>query len=256
MSTESERIQILSMIESGKITPSQGVKLLQALDDAGDNEELAAEDIAPSEPTPPSNRIIQPQDPLTPLDQPLQTPPQNPPVPPGFSDQPVEATMPQADEDTHLPPRPAGAPDFDDWRRWSMVPLWIGVVVTILASVLLYTSWMAARGPGFWFACAWLPFLIGIGMIVLAWGGHTVRWLHIRVQQKAGEWPQTIAISIPLPLRLLAYLVRIFGSRIPGAEGRRPEEMILALQNTSPEAPFYLDVDEGEDGERVQIFIG
>jgi hypothetical protein len=256
MSTESERVQILSMIESGKITPSQGVKLLQALDDTGENEELDAEDLAPSVPTLPSNGIIHPQYPVIPIDRPLQTTPQDPPVPPGLSDQPVEETAPQPDEDTHLPPRPAGAPDFNYWRHWSMIPLWIGVVVTILAGVLLYTSWMAARGPNFWFACAWLPFLIGIGILVLAWGGHTVRWLHIRIQQKAGEWPQSLAISIPLPLRFLAWLVRIFGSRIPGVEGRRPAEMILALQNTSPEAPFYLDVNEGEDGERVQIFIG
>jgi hypothetical protein len=33
--------------------------------------------------------------------------------------------------------------------------------------------------------------------------------------------------------------------------------MILALgRNTGPEAPFYVEVDEGENGEQVQIYIG
>ena len=256
MSTESERVQILSMIESGKITPSQGVKLLQALDDFGENEAFNPEDIAPSGKTPPSVEPVHSTEPVIPMPQPPQTAPQVPSIPPGPSAQPVEETGSQPAEETQLPPRSAGAPDFNTWRRWSMITLWIGVVVTILAGVLLYTTWMAARGPNFWFACAWLPFLIGIGIIVLAWGGHTVRWLHVRIQQKTGEWPQSLSFSIPLPLRLLAWLVRIFKSRIPGVEGRRLDEMILALQNTSPEAPFYLDVNEGEDGERVQIFIG
>ncbi len=34
------------------------------------------------------------------------------------------------------------------------------------------------------------------------------------------------------------------------------DEMILALENTSADAPFFLDVDDGEDGERVQVIIG
>jgi hypothetical protein len=120
----------------------------------------------------------------------------------------------------------------------------------------MYAAWMAARGFSFWFACAWLPFLFGIALMVLSWGGRSVRWLHIRIQQRAGEWPQKIEFSIPLPLLLMAWVVRIFGGRLNDVKGKGIEEMILALKKTSPEAPYYLDVDEGEDGDRVEVFIG
>ena len=43
MSTESERLQILEMIESGKITPAEGVALLESL-----GSEEASEDVAGS----------------------------------------------------------------------------------------------------------------------------------------------------------------------------------------------------------------
>jgi hypothetical protein len=33
------------------------------------------------------------------------------------------------------------------------------------------------------------------------------------------------------------------------------DEVIIALEKTSPEAPFYVEVDEG-DGERVEVYIG
>jgi hypothetical protein len=256
MSTESERMQILSMIESSKITPSQGVKLLQALDDSSENMEFGAEDLTRPAQTLPYVDTIKSSEPVIPVNQPPKAASPDSPVPPASSVKQVEETNFEAVEEIHQSPRSSGVPDFNDWRRWSMISLWIGVIVTILASVLLYTTWMAARGPGFWLACAWLPFLIGIGLIVLGWSGLTVRWMHVRIQQNAGEWPQNIAISIPLPFRLMAWLMRIFGGHIPGGEGKRFDEMILALKNTSPETPFYLDVNKSEDGERVQIFIG
>jgi hypothetical protein len=34
------------------------------------------------------------------------------------------------------------------------------------------------------------------------------------------------------------------------------DEVILALDKTSPEQPFYVKVDDGEEGERVEVYIG
>lgn len=256
MSTESERKQILFMVESGKITPSQGVKLLQALDDTASEGELGGESLVQAaqeapifEPPVDQNRVVAENLNPSPTGQP-QDHPTDIPVEPG------ENPDPQPTQEANLPPRPVDAPDYKSWRRWMMIPLWTGVVVTILGGVLMYTTWMASRGLSFWFACAWIPFLAGIGLTVLAWGGRSVRWLHIRIQQKTGEWPQKIAFSLPLPLKLLAWLVRTFGDRIPNMEGKGMDEMILALENTSADAPFFLDVDDGEDGERVQVIIG
>jgi hypothetical protein len=114
-----------------------------------------------------------------------------------------------------------------------------------------------ASGLSFWFGCAWLPFLLGLAVMVMAWGSRTARWLHLRVQQRPGEWPRTIAFSFPLPLRLTAWFLRSFGPYIPQLKGTGVDEMILALgRTTGPTSPLLVEVEEGENGERVQIYIG
>jgi hypothetical protein len=40
-------------------------------------------------------------------------------------------------------------------------------------------------------------------------------------------------------------------------EGTNLDEMILALRDVAKDGtPFFVDVNEGEDGEHVQVFIG
>jgi len=146
--------------------------------------------------------------------------------------------------------------DVEKWRRWWMLPIWAGATLTILAGALMYWA-QQTYGLGFWFYCAWLPFLLGLGLIMIAWSSRTARWLHVRVQQAEGEWPRNIAISFPLPIRLTAWFFRLFGGRIPGLQGTSIDELILALDQTAtPDNPLYVKVDEGEDGERVEVFIG
>jgi hypothetical protein len=51
--------------------------------------------------------------------------------------------------------------------------------------------------------------------------------------------------------------VRTFGRFIPQLDRAGLDEMILALgQTTSKENPFYVEVNEGDTGERVQVYIG
>jgi hypothetical protein len=55
----------------------------------------------------------------------------------------------------------------------------------------------------------------------------------------------------------LAWFVRTFKTRIPPLQEPSVDELLRALEeNTSPDNPLYIEVDEGEHGERVQIFIG
>ncbi len=136
MSTESERKQILFMVESGKITPSQGVKLLQALDDTASEGELGGESLVQAaqeapifEPPVDQNRVVAENLNPSPTGQP-QDHPTGIPVEPG------ENPDPQPTQEANLPPRPVDAPDYKSWRRWMMIPLWTGVVVTILGGVL------------------------------------------------------------------------------------------------------------------------
>ncbi|MBT3390837.1 MAG: hypothetical protein HN413_10530 [Chloroflexi bacterium] len=151
------------------------------------------------------------------------------------------------------------APDPEEiarWKRWWLIPLYVGAGVTAFSGLLMYWAWHAS-GFGFWFACTWMPFLIGVLFMAIAWSSQTSPWLHVRVKQKTGEKPQRISISFPLPIRLSAWGLRNFGHLIPNIDATGLDEVILALGDSKTEdTPLFVDVSEGDDGERVQVFIG
>lgn len=233
MTYESERLRILEMIDKGLISASEGVQLLDALQGNDDGLSTHSQSYIAGDQTP------------------IQTEPE-----PEISSQ-VEAEVfaeEPAVSETHTS-NPYIDSSIDKWKRWWWIPMWVGIAVTVISGVLMYFAWQSG-GFGFWFACSWFPFLLGVGVMALAWGSRTARWLHVRVYQQAGEWPQKIAISIPLPLRLSAWFFRTFGRYIPNMEHTNIDEIIMALEHTSADTPIYVEVDEGDDGERVEVFIG
>ncbi|HUV28687.1 MAG TPA: hypothetical protein VMW34_15110 [Anaerolineales bacterium] len=227
MTEKNERIQILEMIESGVITAADGARLLQALD-ADDRLETDFDADAGNE-----------------------------------ANGAGRGAVPRSDEDGF------GSldgdvienvfqPNIEKWKRWWVIPLWIGVGVTVIGSLLMLWSYQST-GFSFWFGCTWLPFLLGVALIAMAWGSRSARWLHIRVKQEPGEWPQTIAFSFPLPLHFAAWFMRTFGQFIPKVNeiGLDFDQLIESFENsTTPETPFYIEVDDGDNGEKVQIYIG
>ncbi|HBX70976.1 MAG TPA: hypothetical protein DEH25_16765 [Chloroflexi bacterium] len=235
MSTESERTKILEMIESGVISAEDGIKLLDVLDD--DLEVSALPELESSPEV---------AEPLTNFSEEL---------PNDFDESPEEVLEP--DEVYHPEPMPT-SPDLGDikkWKRWWVIPMWIGVGITVIGGALMYGAF-ARSGIGFWFACAWFPFMLGVLVMALAWASRTAPWLHVRVQQKPGETPQRIAISFPLPVGLAGWGLRTFGHYIPNMEGVDLEGVMKALKESAKDGtPFFVDVDD-EDGEHVQVFIG
>jgi hypothetical protein len=141
------------------------------------------------------------------------------------------------------------------WRSWWWIPLTVGISITAVSGLLMVLAFQN-NGFSFWFACLWFPLLLGVIIISLAAASRTTRWLHVRVHQEPGEWPRTIAISLPIPIRFTAWLLRIFRPYIHGMDKTNLDEVILALEKTSPEQPFYVKVDEGESGEKVEVYIG
>ena len=163
-----------------------------------------------------------------------------------------------AAETLPAPTQNAPEADLEHWRRWWMVPMGVGIGVLLVGALLMYAAFQAS-GLGFWFACASLPFAVGVLIMALAAGSRSARWLHVRVHTDpaANEWPHNIALSFPLPIRLTAWLLRLAGPFIPQLKDHGLDELILALaETTSAEAPLYVDVDEGDGGERVQVYIG
>jgi hypothetical protein len=228
---------ILEMIESGRITPEEGLNLLQALGEAQDqDDDVFAEGDQPE---------------LGAAPEPVPAAPAPPAAPPSAS-----AVAAAPDVVTAEPPAPELRPDFAHFRRIAMIPLWSGVIVTVLGGVLMYQV-LQSRGLGFWFVCASTPFVLGLAVVILAWQARTARWLHLRIKQKEGERPRNINLSLPLPLRFIAWLLRVARGRIAGLDDTSVDEIIIALGNsTNPDEPLYIHIDETDDGEEVQIYIG
>ena len=224
MTNESERLQILEMIEKGVITASEGVRLLNSLQ--GEPEEAG---------NPQISHIASTATQVFPMPE-------------------VVVAGPASESTT-----PSNPFEFDaetkKWRRWWWVPLTVGIIITVVSGLLMFLAYQRS-GFGFWFACLWFPLLLGVIVISLAAASRAMRWLHVRIHQEPGERPQTIAISMPIPIRFVAWVLRVFKPHIPNMDKTSLDEVILALGKTSPDQPFYVKVDEGESGEKVEVYIG
>jgi hypothetical protein len=151
---------------------------------------------------------------------------------------------------------PDQAPSMRYWRQWWMIPMFVGITIILLASLMMYWA-VQASGVGFWFLCAWFPMVLGLGITALAWTSRKARWIHVRVDTGEEEWPRRISISLPIPLGLVAWAVRTFGWRIPAMQRTVIDDLLVAMDDSStPDAPIFIDVNEGEKGERVQVYIG
>ncbi len=99
-------------------------------------------------------------------------------------------------------------------RAIGWFPVWIGAAITVLGGLWMYWA-LQSRGLGFWFFCATIPFALGVIVLVIGAESRNARWLHLRIQQAPGERPQRIAFSFPLPIRLTAWFLRTFRTKIP-----------------------------------------
>ncbi len=214
-----ERLEILELIQRGKISPQEGLKLINAVRQSHEHENQEfSED---------QEEMLFP---------------------------PLSGDKNQAEYSEHQEPL-IDQDELDRWRRWWVIPFWIGVGITILGGALMYWAW-AANGIGLGFIAAWIPFLIGLGLLMLGWNSRTGPWVHIRVHQKPGDTPEKISISLPLPVRFFAWSVRTFGRWIPDIPGGA-DEVLLALNSYAPgDQPLSINVDDEEDGQKVIIYIG
>jgi hypothetical protein len=166
----------------------------------------------------------------------------------------TESTSGSAESDT-------SAPEFEEVkaraRRWAMIPLWIGVAVTIFSAWGIYEI-LNNVGTSYWWICLLFPLFIGILLIALGAGGPGTRWLYVNVDRRyAEEWPRNITFGFPLPLGLASWFLRNFGSSIHGLGNTSVDDIIQILDATGKSGePLIINVDEGANGEHVQVYIG
>jgi hypothetical protein len=78
----------------------------------------------------------------------------------------------------------------------------------------------------------------------------------VNVDQRSGEWPRHITLGFLLPLGLASWLLQNLGHSLRGMKRQRVEEMLSLLAAANVREPLIVNVDEGERGERVQVYIG
>ncbi len=213
MSSE-ERTQILKMVENGKISAEEAMKLIKVLDESSAEMEI------------------------------IET-------------APASSSGPEADSQSKKTPAPEFEKVASQARRLWQIPLWAGVGITIFSAYWLYML-VNASNFGFWFYCAWIPLLFGVLLLGLFASGRTARWLYVKVQQPEGsDGPRNLTLGFPLPLGFAAWFLRHFGHYIEGMDRTVADEVIQLLSTGfSSKEPLIVNVDEGEHGERVQVYIG
>jgi hypothetical protein len=246
MATYSERMHILDMLETGKITPQQATILLDALVDEAPGD-LPQLELPEQLELTPAHSELESGTWQNEADRQSGAEWQSPPEEGAAADEP-------------LPDPPEIPPEMRKWRQY-----WLGLFIFSLGLLVFFAFLMYRAlengGYGFWFFCSWIPFLLSVAAVALSWQSRTMPWLHLRVDQAQDEWPRRIAFSFPLPVGLASWAMRTFGHRIPNLENSGlsvddMDKLIYGLQDyTSPDNPLYIEVDE-DDGERVLIYIG
>ena len=240
-----EQKQILKMVEDGKISADEAMKLIKALEVVSAEDEI---EIIESE-APPFGL------PRDPGERGTRDPGRAPRGEMAFGDDTGSESGFEAVDELGG----SAGPEFEEVkaraRRFAMVPLGIGVLFTVLASYWLYVLVQNAN-YGFWFACAWFPLLLGVLLMALSAGGMNARWLYVNVDQAPGERPQHITLGFPIPLGLLGWLLRNFGHYVRGMDRQHVDDIMTLLATTDAHDPLIVNVDEGDRGERVQVYIG
>ena len=155
----------------------------------------------------------------------------------------------------------AEAPEFDRIkeraRRFALIPLWIGIIVTVFSAWAIYAIQQNV-GVNFWFYCMTLPLLVGVLLIAVGAGNRTARWIYVDVDRRnaePGDGPKHITLGFPIPLGLVAWFFENFGHNFTGMSKGRVEGIIQMMNATKDsKEPLMINVDDDEA--HVQVYIG
>lgn len=144
--------------------------------------------------------------------------------------------------------RPPGA----HWRRFWVYPAVVGAAVLALGLFVVTVVTSAGRGRG-WLLCGWPLLVLGALVVILAVWSRWARWLHVRVREKGGR---RIAISVPLPLGLAAWVLRFVQPFVPKLKNTGLDDLIIALRHSKQDELLHVQVQDDEDGDQVEVYIG
>jgi hypothetical protein len=196
-----ERLKILQLIESGQISVEEGVRRLEALNQAGGGR--AARDGGTAAPSP-------------------------------------DATGPQFDPTS---PQFAGI-------VWQVV-FGVGVAVLAGGGLALARAYSRQGMPGL--TWGWVLFALGLLVIGTGWWLQQARWLTLRVREHGGP---TFTLALPLPLGLVIWLLRVARPFVPQLRHVEADQLLLTMRHELRDGrPLVINVDEGENGDQVELYF-
>ena len=159
--------------------------------------------------------------------------------------EPLEEVLPPERE----PPQPMET----RWARFWIYPLMAGGAILLLGALVVGLVSIAGGAWG-WLLCGWPLLLTGLLILVLAVWSRRATWMHLRITEGGRR---KMAFSFPVPLGLAAWGIRIAQPFVPQLQETGIDEVILAVRDSaSRDEPLFIDVQDDEDGERVEIYIG
>lgn len=138
------------------------------------------------------------------------------------------------------------------WARFWIYPLMAGGLVLILGSLVMALVYATGAKRG-WLVCGWLPMILGLLGMLLAWWTRRAKWLHMRIREGGRK---KMALSFPLPLAFAAWVLRILRPLVPKLGETGVDELIIALRDSGRDEPISIDVQDDQEGEQVQVYIG
>jgi hypothetical protein len=142
-----------------------------------------------------------------------------------------------------LPPdREAPEPLDTRWATFWIYPLMAGGAILLLGALVVALVSLTGGAWG-WLLCGWPLLLLGLLVFVLA------LW--------SEEGKRKMALSFPVPLGLAAWAIRIAQPFVPQLRDTGVDEVILAVRESASKGePLFIDVQDDEDGERVELYLG
>jgi hypothetical protein len=143
------------------------------------------------------------------------------------------------------------------WKAaWSMV-LFGGAVLTGFSAYWVYQAYhRSGMGWGFWLS--WIPFVIGVMIMI---GGVWLLegpWMHVRIKSKDEGKDVKFVFSMPAPFRFASWVMRTFGRYMPPEVREKgvPEMLDEIGESLKRGDPFQVQVDDDKSGDKVEVFIG
>ncbi|MGD8472603.1 MAG: hypothetical protein PVH95_00640 [Anaerolineae bacterium] len=166
----------------------------------------------------------------------------------------------QAVEDAGEAPAEALAPDREApeplntrWTTFWIYPLMAGGAILLLGALVVALVSLTGGAWG-WLLCGWPLLLLGLLVFVLALWSRSATWMHLRISE---EGKRKMALSFPVPLGLAAWAIRIAQPFVPQLRDTGVDEVILAVRESASRGePLFIDVQDDEDGERVELYLG